>query len=58
MENRVEKEKLAAFPEPLERTSNMFQEATVIFKQLNDAGQRVAIAMLKGLASHEKYRMK
>lgn len=58
MENRVEKEKLAASPEPLERTSNMSQEAAVIFEQLNDAGQRAAIAMLKGLAIHEKYRAK
>lgn len=58
MENRVEKEKLAASPEPMEQTSGMLQEAAGIFKNLNDAGKKAAIAMLKGLVLHEKYKTK
>ena len=58
LEHRVKKEELTASSKPVERTSSMFQEAAVIFKKLNDAGQKAAIAMLKGLAIHEKYKAK
>ena len=58
MENYVEKEKLAASSEPMTQTSSMFQEVEIIFKNLNDAGQKAAIAMLRGLAIHEKFKAK
>ena len=58
MENRVKKEELKASPEPMERTSSMFQEAALIFDRLNDAGQKAAIAMLEGLALNEKFKTK
>lgn len=58
MKNRVKKEKLVASLESTEQTSSMFQEVTLIFDELNDAGQKAAIAMLKGLALHEKFKKK
>ena len=58
MENRVKREELVASPEPMEQMSDMLQEFAGIFKDLNDAGQKAALAMLKGLVRHEKYKTK
>ena len=58
MKKRVEEGKFVASPEPTKRTSSMFQEAEIIFKELNDEGQKAAIAMLKGLALQEKFKTK
>ena len=56
MDNAV-KEELTASTKTIEQTPTKLQEVTMIFRQLNDKGQNAAIAMLKGLAMNEIYRI-
>ena len=57
MNNVIENE-LTASTKTIEQTPTKLQEVTMIFRQLNDKGQNAAIAMLKGLAMNEIYRIK
>lgn len=56
--NNVIKNELTASTETIEKTPTKLQEVTMIFRQLNDKGQNAAIAMLKGLAINEIYKIK
>jgi len=55
--NNVKKNELTASAKTIEQTPTKLQEVTMIFRQLNDKGQNAAIAMLKGLAMNEIYRI-
>ena len=55
--NNVIKNELTASTKTIEQTPTKLQEVTMIFRQLNDKGQNAAIAMLKGLAMNEIYRI-
>ena len=57
MNNVIENE-LTASTKTIEQTPSKLQEVTMIFRQLNDKGQNAAIAMLKGLAINEIYKIK
>ena len=56
--NNVKKNELTASAKTIEQTPTKLQEVTMIFRQLNDKGQNAAIAMLKGLAMNELYKIK
>ena len=56
--NNVIKNELTASTKTIEKTPTKLQEAMIIFKKLNDKGQNAAIAMLKGLAINEIYKIK
>lgn len=56
--NNVKKNELTASTKTIEQTPTKLQEVTMIFRQLNDKGQNAAIAMLKGLAMNEIYKIK
>ena len=55
--NNVKKNELTASAKTIEQTPTKLQEVTMIFRQLNNKGQNAAIAMLKGLAMNEIYRI-
>ena len=55
--NNVIKNELTASTKTIEKTPTKLQEVTMIFRQLNNKGQNAAIAMLKGLAMNEIYRI-